>query len=95
VSPVKYEQGFYILEDDILHSHRHGNLKSYITFTLMIETELSSETWVTIYQAVCRDLPRTVWSRVVRMFGALRSVTSLLPYCAHVCRAEDRWWRRQ
>jgi hypothetical protein len=30
VSPVKYELGFYIPEDDILHSHRRGNLKSYI-----------------------------------------------------------------
>jgi hypothetical protein len=27
---VKYEEGFYIPEDDILHSHRSGNLKSYI-----------------------------------------------------------------
>jgi hypothetical protein len=30
VSPVKYEQGFYIPEDDIPHSHRRENLKSYI-----------------------------------------------------------------
>jgi hypothetical protein len=30
VSPVKYELGFYIQEDDILHSHRRENLKSYI-----------------------------------------------------------------
>jgi hypothetical protein len=30
VSPVKYELGSYIPEDDILHSHRHENLKSYI-----------------------------------------------------------------
>jgi hypothetical protein len=30
VSPVKYEQGFYIPEDDILHSDRHGNFKSYM-----------------------------------------------------------------
>jgi hypothetical protein len=30
VSPVKYEQGFYIPEDDILHSHHCGNFKSYI-----------------------------------------------------------------
>jgi hypothetical protein len=30
VSPVKYELGFYIPEDDILHSHRRGHLKSYI-----------------------------------------------------------------
>jgi hypothetical protein len=29
VSPAKYELGFYIPEDDILHSHRCGNLKSY------------------------------------------------------------------
>jgi hypothetical protein len=35
MSPVKYELGFYIPEDDIFHSHRHGNLKSYI-FALML-----------------------------------------------------------
>jgi hypothetical protein len=29
VSPVKYELGFYIPEDDTLHSHRRGNLKFY------------------------------------------------------------------
>jgi hypothetical protein len=29
VSPVKYEVGFYITEDGILHSHRRENLKSY------------------------------------------------------------------
>jgi hypothetical protein len=27
---VKYELGFYIPEDDILHSHRREHLKSYI-----------------------------------------------------------------
>jgi hypothetical protein len=26
---VRYEVGFYIPEDDILHSHRRENLKSY------------------------------------------------------------------
>jgi hypothetical protein len=30
VTPVKYELGFYIPEDAILHSHRRENLKSYI-----------------------------------------------------------------
>jgi hypothetical protein len=30
VSPVKYELGIYIPEDDILHSHRSENLKSYM-----------------------------------------------------------------
>jgi hypothetical protein len=33
VSPVKYELGFYIPEDDILHSHCCENLKSYIALT--------------------------------------------------------------
>jgi hypothetical protein len=33
VSPVRYELGFYIPEDDILYSHRRDNLKSYITLT--------------------------------------------------------------
>jgi hypothetical protein len=30
VSSVKYELGFYIPEDDILHSHSRENLKSYL-----------------------------------------------------------------
>jgi hypothetical protein len=29
VSPVRYELEFYIPEDDIRHSHRCENLKSY------------------------------------------------------------------
>jgi hypothetical protein len=29
VSPVKYELGFYIPEDAILHSHSRENLKRY------------------------------------------------------------------
>jgi hypothetical protein len=33
VSPVKYELGFYIPEDDILHSHCREDLKSYIALT--------------------------------------------------------------
>jgi hypothetical protein len=33
VSPVKYELSFYIPEDDILHSHRRENHKSYIALT--------------------------------------------------------------
>jgi hypothetical protein len=31
VSPVRYELGFYIPEDDILHSHRRENFKSYMS----------------------------------------------------------------
>jgi hypothetical protein len=30
VSSAKYELGFYIPEDDILHSHHRESLKSYV-----------------------------------------------------------------
>jgi hypothetical protein len=33
VSHVTYEKGLYIPEDDILHGHDRGNLKSYIELT--------------------------------------------------------------
>jgi hypothetical protein len=33
MSPVKYELGLYIPEDDILYSHRRENLNSYIALT--------------------------------------------------------------
>jgi hypothetical protein len=33
MSPVKYEMGFYIPEDDILHNARREHLKSYIALT--------------------------------------------------------------
>jgi hypothetical protein len=33
VSPVRYELGFYIPEEDILYSHRRENLKHYTALT--------------------------------------------------------------
>jgi hypothetical protein len=33
VSLVRYDLGFYILEEGILHSHRRENLKYYIALT--------------------------------------------------------------
>jgi hypothetical protein len=33
VSPVRYGLGLYIPEDDILHSHRRENPKSYSAMT--------------------------------------------------------------
>jgi hypothetical protein len=44
VCPVKYELGFYIPEDDILHSHRREKLKSYIAlgWTLWRRRDISS-----------------------------------------------------
>jgi hypothetical protein len=35
VSPVKYELGFYIPDDDILHSYRRENLKFYTVDDLL------------------------------------------------------------
>jgi hypothetical protein len=32
VFPVKYELGFYITEDDNLHSKRSENIRSYVRF---------------------------------------------------------------
>jgi hypothetical protein len=40
MSPVKYELDFYIPEDDILHSQRRENLKSY--FSLFASASLPS-----------------------------------------------------
>jgi hypothetical protein len=36
MSPVKYEKGCYIPEDDILYSYRRENLKSYIALTGLV-----------------------------------------------------------
>jgi hypothetical protein len=33
MSSVRYELGFHIPEDDILHSHRRENLKSYVALS--------------------------------------------------------------
>jgi hypothetical protein len=38
VSPVKYEPGFYIPEDDILLSHLRENVKSYVVNKLLEQT---------------------------------------------------------
>jgi hypothetical protein len=43
VSPVRYKLGFYIAEDDILHSHCRENLKSYILFQLRIFSSVTTD----------------------------------------------------
>jgi hypothetical protein len=40
VSPVKYELGLYIPEEDILHSHCRENLKSYIDIIKFIWSDM-------------------------------------------------------
>jgi hypothetical protein len=41
MSPVKYELGFYISEDDILHSHRRENLKSLLPIAVYLKQNVS------------------------------------------------------
>jgi hypothetical protein len=43
VSHVRYVLDFYIPEDDILHSHRRENLKSYITNLCFLNDAAGSE----------------------------------------------------
>jgi hypothetical protein len=55
VSPVRYELALYILEDDILHSYRRGNVKSYIAFissSQKIEAEYFPETAILDYRTI-------------------------------------------
>jgi hypothetical protein len=47
VSPVKYKLGFYIPEDDILHSRRCENHKSYTTVVNV--RSLSSHYYIPLY----------------------------------------------
>jgi hypothetical protein len=36
MAPVRYELGFYIPEDNILHIHRRDHLKSYIDIVVKL-----------------------------------------------------------
>jgi hypothetical protein len=47
VSPMRYELGFYIPEDGILHSHRRENLKCYIR-SIARKVMLLSRVWVQV-----------------------------------------------
>jgi hypothetical protein len=54
VSPVRYELGFYIPEDGILHSYHCENLKSYIKATESVLFILCSKAlWVKGSGCIC------------------------------------------
>jgi hypothetical protein len=57
MSPVKYEQGFYIAEDDILHSHRRENLKSYTGCHLTYSERAVSKHKVIQFHVMQYELP--------------------------------------
>jgi hypothetical protein len=50
VSPGRYELGFYIPEDDILHSNRRGNIKSDIVIC-----DLCTNLWSSEILSECED----------------------------------------
>jgi hypothetical protein len=52
VSPVKYELGFHIPEDAILHSHRREKFKSYIDNCSFLQNEHSA-----IVQRIMQNKP--------------------------------------
>jgi hypothetical protein len=52
---VKYELDFYIPEDDILHSPRRENLKSYIVPTALLPVLMLSATDTSLFQLQFHD----------------------------------------
>jgi hypothetical protein len=60
VSPVKYELGFYTPEDDILHSHRRENLKSYGTNVCFQEVVAQMLSTLIICSMLVRACPAVV-----------------------------------
>jgi hypothetical protein len=68
VSPVKYELGFYIPEDDILHSHCRENLKCYIVLGCSpvqlhnLEVAGSFHVDASLISSACPGRPRCVFT---------------------------------
>jgi hypothetical protein len=64
VSPMRYELGFHIPED-ILHSHRRVNVKSYIVYTFVRQGLPQGHTQMTRERGTFRFIPlfRNVWIR--------------------------------
>jgi hypothetical protein len=56
MSPVKYELGFYMPEDDILRSHRRENVKSYRLYISLCWASCTScqilNTWAVFFLPV-------------------------------------------
>jgi hypothetical protein len=65
VSPVKYELGFYIPEDDILHSHRRDDLKSYRCVTAYDKRQPV----MSANRPLCRTIMGACWLRAAPLPG--------------------------
>jgi hypothetical protein len=63
VSPVKYELGLYIPEDDILHTHRRENLK-FALFYSRIYSPLEVHTYICDFADFISLFSVHRWSRM-------------------------------
>jgi hypothetical protein len=84
VSPVKYELGFYIPEDDILHSHSREKLKPYNSaFTFIKQADRIIKVQHNTYCGLSSfwDLP--VWSLMSASFTTVH---------IHMLQSNDRQW---
>jgi hypothetical protein len=79
VSPVKYELGFYIPEDDILHSHCRENLKSYVT---KMKAVYSSKVLVPVCQITLRVFPFLRAATISHSDRHHFSATAITPACS-------------
>jgi hypothetical protein len=70
VSPVSYERGFYIPEDDIFHSHRRDNLRYSCS---------SSGTNFSVSESSCDGLVENR-QRIIRGLLVIVSTTELSAY---------------
>jgi hypothetical protein len=61
VSPVRYELGFYIPQDDILHSHRRENLESYL-----ISTSIQLSACCELVPHVVSSKTNSIWTPQIR-----------------------------
>jgi hypothetical protein len=67
---VRYKHGFYIPEDDILHSDRRENLKSYIALTgWAVRPALKADSLTVIYELIFE-----------KKYGHFRRQNPIMPY---------------
>jgi hypothetical protein len=97
VSPVKYEQGFYIPEDGILHSHRRENVKSYKRRMISFSVPSERAKWLISVQSATH--PAESPSLCPVTMRKRRSDRSSLSVDTHECpiisRVPRGWHRRR
>jgi hypothetical protein len=93
VSPVRYELGFYIPEDDMLHSDCREHLKSYFVVVVSIFSVLPVVvSFIVVFCVLCSCLD--VWlvrvMRVTCLLYCCTTATGLNPNCSCIYTGEMR-----